>query len=74
MEKVRGKFVVQSIETYSYGGKVIKLATQYDQTIPEDQKFAKATPSGSIQMTVDNPPAAEFLELGKAFYVDFTPA
>jgi len=74
MEKVRGKFVVQSIETFSYGGKTVKFATQYDQTIPEDQRFAQATPNGTISMTVDNPPAAAFFTPGQAFYVDFTPA
>lgn len=38
-----------------------------------DQSFAKATPSGFVEMTVDNPVVASQLVIGKAYYVDFTP-
>lgn len=51
----------------------VRLETQYDSSIPEDQAFTKATPSGHIEMTIDNPAALAQLELGKAYYVDFTP-
>lgn len=68
MEKVRAKFVVQSIS-----GNNIKLATQYDPNIPEDQRFVKATPWGNIEMGIDNPSALEFLKVGRSFYVDFIP-
>ncbi|MGZ4849843.1 MAG: hypothetical protein ACXV2C_00525 [Candidatus Bathyarchaeia archaeon] len=44
----------------------------YDPTIPEDQKFQKATPSGFIEMQVDNPEAAKQIVIGKHYYVDFT--
>lgn len=44
----------------------------YDETLPEDQRFAKATPSGSLTITVDNP--AVSFEPGKSYYLDFTPA
>jgi hypothetical protein len=44
----------------------------YDPTQPEDQRFAKATPSGSLTITVDNP--ALTFEPGKAYYLDITPA
>ena len=40
---------------------------------PEDQRFSKATPSGSLRMQVDNPAALEQFEPGKAYYLDFTP-
>lgn len=70
---VRAKFQVQKIARTAWGNGVeITLSPQYDTSIPEDQRFAKATPSGSITMYIDNPPASEFLELGKYFYVDFT--
>ena len=71
---VRGKFTVSEITTYQYGSKKITLQALYDPNLPEDQKYAKATPSGTITMQVDNPPAADYLEIGKAFYVDFTRA
>jgi hypothetical protein len=68
---VRGKFQVTKIAKTSFGSTEITLSPNYDNTIPEDQKYAKATPSGTIQMTVDNPPAVEYLNLGEYFYVDF---
>ncbi|MBK6589894.1 MAG: hypothetical protein IPG22_16530 [Acidobacteria bacterium] len=52
--------------------KEITLTRQDDTSIPEDQRFAQATPSGTFTMQVDNPAAAEQLELGKFFYIDLT--
>lgn len=72
---VRGKFKVVEVAQMSYSSTArrIVLQPEYDSSIPEDQKYAQATPSGRIEMTVDNPPAAEQLALGQTFYVDFTP-
>lgn len=69
---VRAKFTVQSITEYQYGGKKVVLAPQYDESIPEDQRFAKATPGGEFSMFIDNPAALDQLKLGKAFYIDLT--
>lgn len=74
IDAVRAKFTVTKVAKTSYGQTEITLSPQYDQTIPEDLRFQKATPSGQLQMTVDNPTAVEFLELGKAYYLDLTPA
>lgn len=73
---VRAKFTVQEITQYSWNKDSvrIKLAPQYDTTIPEDQRFSKATPNGEFWMQVDNPAAAAQLELGKTYYIDLTPA
>ena len=69
---VRAKFQVQSITHNAWGNAVsIKLSCMYDQTIPEDQRFYDATPSGSIEMLVNNPAAIEQFKLKKYFYVDF---
>jgi len=72
---VRAKFVVQSVKAYAYGGKEIEASavTGGSNEIPENQRFHKATPSGTIKMMVDNPPAAEVFVPGMEFYVDFTP-
>lgn len=74
---VRAKFTVQRHEVHKYSGSYestkIVLAPQYDPTIPEDQRFAAASPSGELWMFVDNPAAVEQLPPGKAFYLDFTP-
>ncbi|MBT2418376.1 hypothetical protein J7F01_41080 [Streptomyces sp. ISL-22] len=44
----------------------------YDPEPPEDQRYAKATPSGSLTIAVDNP--AVIFEPGKQYHLDFTPA
>jgi hypothetical protein len=71
---VRAKLQVSKVAKTNYGGTEVTLSAIYDTTIPEDQRFSKATPSASFTMFIDNPPAAEYLELGKYFYVDFTKA
>lgn len=73
---VRGKFMVTELRQHSYGGdaRTVVLTPQYDQTIEEDRRYAKATPNGRIEMYIDNPPALAALPLGKQIYVDFTPA
>ncbi|MFJ2004827.1 hypothetical protein [Streptomyces chartreusis] len=43
----------------------------YDTTIPEDQRYARATPCGAIEIQVDNPSVA--FEPGRQYYLDFTP-
>jgi hypothetical protein len=68
---VRAKFQVTSITKHAWGGVTIKLTPQYDNTIEEDRRFAKATPTGEISLQVDNPVASDQLTLGTYFYVDF---
>ncbi len=71
---VRAKFKVVAITNHDYGnGKTIKLSPCYDQSIPEDRRFAQATPSGELSMYVDNQAAIDALKLGKYFYLDITP-
>lgn len=71
---VRAKLTLSAIEHSSWGGKTLKFSAQYDQTIPEDQRFQKATPSAHAEFQIDNPAALEQFNLGDAYYVDFTPA
>lgn len=70
---VRAKFTLTEIHTFSYGGKRFVFTPQYDTSIPEDQRFAKASPSGRFEITVDNPAAIEQFTIGQAYYVDFSP-
>lgn len=72
---VRAKMQLQKITAHSWSStaKTLEFQTQYDTSIPEDQRFTKATPSGSITMQVDNPAALEQFKLGESYYVDFTP-
>lgn len=78
MANVRAKLKVTSITEHagwagSKGPKEIKLTAQYDQSIPEDQRFQDATPSGELRMVVNNPAALEQLQLGRDFYLDLVP-
>ena len=38
----------------------------------ENKAFWEATPSGSIELNINNPEAVKEYELGKEYYVDFT--
>lgn len=72
---VRAKFRVSSIESYSKdpaGQKKIRLFAVYDDGVEENRRFAKYTPNGSMEITIDNPPAAAFFEIGREIYVDFS--
>lgn len=40
----------------------------------ENEQFFKYTPSGRIEISVVNPSAAAQFEVGKEYYIDFTPA
>jgi hypothetical protein len=73
---VRAKFTVTEKTQFAWSKDSVKirLTPVYDTSIPEDQRFAKATPSGEFWMQVDNPSAAEALVLGKTYYIDLTPA
>ncbi len=71
---VRAKFCLISITERAYAGKTLKFDATYDNATPEDQRFRKATPSGMIEIEIDNPIAVLQFEVGKYYYVDFTPA
>jgi hypothetical protein len=70
---VRAKFRVYSVTDFGVS-KQVKLVPVMDDGIPENERYHKYTPNGSIEMTIDNPPASSQFTPGKYFYVDFTPA
>lgn len=53
--------------------KTLRFTSQYDSSIPEDQRFQQATPSAYAEFCIDNPAALAQFELGKDYYVDFSP-
>lgn len=86
---VRAKFYCQSIttslgttrnsETGQYEPamqKSIEMSPVYGNGDPnhENTKFWEASPSGSLKLGVINQAAAEQFEVGKEYYLDFTPA
>jgi hypothetical protein len=76
---VRAKFVVGSITRTKHWdankGEVqtIKLSPVFAGS-EENKKFYEATPTGTIELGTVNEEAAKTFELGKEYYVDFTPA
>lgn len=69
---VRAKVVCQAI-----GDQEVNFNTVYeeDSTISDENvRFTEATPWGVIQLGINNPAALEQFEVGKEYYVDFTPA
>jgi hypothetical protein len=73
---VRGKFKLQEVRQFSWGGdgRELVFRAEYDPDLPEDQRYTEATPTGTIEMHVDNPAALQQFEIGKSYYVDFTAA
>lgn len=69
---VRAKLHLTTMTNHEWGGKTLRFDTRYDDTIPEDQRFQKATPSGHVELMIDNPAALSQFELGKDYYVDFS--
>lgn len=74
MTRVRAKFRVISETRFTNsddGARQIRFQPMYDPDLPEDQRYAKYTPSGNLELHVDNP-AVQF-EVGRDYYLDFTP-
>jgi hypothetical protein len=72
---IRAKFKVSEVRQHAWHptGRTIVLEPQYDSSIEEDRRYATATPSGRIEMFVDNTKAIAALTIGTFFYIDFTP-
>lgn len=74
---VRAKFRVSRVErhaTYDGGEAHTVHMDPVLQNSDENKKFWSATPGGKLEMYLLNPEAAKQLELGKEYYIDFTPA
>lgn len=41
---------------------------------PENKTWSQYTPNGECRMTITNPSAIDSFEVGKSYYLDFTPA
>jgi hypothetical protein len=72
---MRAKFTLNAMTEYpGHGGKTLRFNPVSDASTPENERFTKYTPSGSLEMLVDNPAALAEMKLGQAYYLDFTPA
>lgn len=67
----RAKMTVESVTSTEYNDRV-KFNAKYTNS-PEDNSYAKATPSGSIELSIDNPALRGTIKPGQVYYVDFAP-
>lgn len=73
---VRAKFTCNAVEDYGTS-KTIKMSAVYEGALGENEenkRFTKATPNGSLSMTVDNPGASIQFAPGRAYYLTFDEA
>ena len=72
-EKVRAKFKCHSIEENEWDKKAKLTAVVGNDG--ENKDFNDATPSGNLEISIHGQvPAANFFEVGKEYYMDFTKA
>lgn len=78
---VRCRFMVMS-KTRSDGGISVDCKRKVLNSVvlkpvyggsPDNQRFFAASPSGEIQLNILNQPAADAFEVGREYYVEFTP-
>jgi len=71
---MRAKLTLYSICSYGNNRATVVFNTVYDcNNKPEDNSYAKFTPSAELKMEVSNPELLAKLKPGQKFYVDFTP-
>lgn len=77
---VRAKFTVREITRTKHWDKskgeiqTIVLSPVISDGNEENKKFFEATPTGEIKLGTVNEAAARQFELGKSYFVDFSPA
>lgn len=69
--QVVSKWMCHSVTSQHWGGITANLKPVYEDGIPENAKFAKATPSGDMTMDISNPAAAIQMKPGKFYKVLF---
>lgn len=72
---VRAKVVCQYVQDFGQVKevKLIPVTPNADDNIPENSRFHRYTPNGSITLTIDNPAAADQFKPQQTYYLDFTP-
>lgn len=69
-------FVCEYVTTYSslaFSADVC-LKAQYDPVLPEENRFAEATPIGDLKVRITNPKLSEFFKPGKKYLMAITEA
>lgn len=73
MDTVRAKFFVGSKTEYVDSVTVILYPVTSNDKTHENYQFFSYTPSGKVDMNIKGE-AAKMFEVGKEYYLDFTPA
>jgi hypothetical protein len=76
-QSTRALFVVNDLlERKDKDGKttsvVVRMNPSYENGV--NRAFFEATPTGHLEMTINNPAAFSFFRPGQKFWLDFTPA
>lgn len=80
---MRAKFQVQTVTPMMNGDTKIQEQVEFmavsskpfdAEGKSEDNDFARWTPSGKVELTIQNPALFGKFEPGQKFYADFTPA
>ncbi len=79
MTRMRAKMVINRIEKFDQSEilhfNAVSKSTAYPEDgSDEDNTFAKFSPSAALNITIANPALIGQFEVGKKYYVDFTPA
>lgn len=76
--QVRAKFTVTEKAQRKYGADGVLQTTVKMSPVTsgsdENKEFYQYTPSGNIDLGTVNPSVVDAFEIGKEYYVDFTPA
>lgn len=73
MTTTRAMFRCNSVQTFGPNqASNIEFTAINDVSTPENERFTKYTPSGTLRIAVDNP--AVVFEPGSSYYLDFTKA
>ncbi len=74
MTTTRAKFVcvARTEHAWSDRARTYRFEARYDTSIPEDRRFATATPTGHLEVLVDAPGVQ--YEVGGSYYLDITKA
>ncbi len=70
---IRCKFMCVSIKPIAYSDpptSIVRLEARYSPEVPEDQRFTKYTPSGTLEVTIAHPVAIEQLQVGDQYYLN----